>query len=79
MNGQAIFTREQLTIENVIQRKLGYFKVPQAFRDVFGSPIHFPEPSAVSTAEHSDKVFLIYEFPKSEMDKLRRKDSEVKE
>lgn len=72
-------TREPLTIENVIQRKLGYLKVPQAFRDTYGSPVHFPEPTRVSKAEHPEVVFLIYEFPKSEMEKLKRKDSEVKE
>jgi hypothetical protein len=70
--------REQLHIENVVQRKLGYLKVPQAFRDTYGSPVHFPEPTNVSRAEHPDIVFLIYEFPKSEMEKLRKKDSEVK-
>lgn len=74
MSGLPITQRVQLSIEKVIQRKLGYLKVPQAFRDKFGSPVHFPEPKQVSTAEDNDTVFLIYEFPKSEMDKLKKQE-----
>lgn len=67
-----IINREQLSVEQVIQRKLGYMKVPQAFRDEFGSPIHFPEPTRVSMAKSQDAVFLIYEFPRTKMDELRK-------
>jgi len=73
-----ITDREQLSIENVIQRKLGYLKVPQAFRDIFGSPVHYPEPKRVSKAETHDTTFLIFEFPKAEMDTLK-KTGDVKE
>jgi hypothetical protein len=64
--------RTMLSIENVIQKKLGYLKVPQAFRDVFGSPIYWPEPVNVSTCEDSGKVFLIYEFSKEQMNKIKK-------
>ena len=69
---QPITQREVLSIEKVIQRKLGYLKVPQAFRDKYGSPVHYPEPKQVSTAETEFGVFLIYEFPKAEMLKLQK-------
>jgi len=64
--------RRKLSIENIIQKKLGYLKVPQAFRDIFGSPIYWPEPADVSTFEDSETVFLIFEFPKGEMNKIRK-------
>ena len=67
-----ITQRKQLSIANVVQRKLGYLKVPQAFRDKFGSPVHYPEPKVVSEATDSDTVFLIYEFPRSEMELLKK-------
>lgn len=64
--------RTRLSIENVIQKKLGYLKIPQAFRDVFGSPRYWPEPMNVSTFENNEMVFLIFEFSKSEMNLVRK-------
>lgn len=73
-----ITQREELGMENVVKKDLPYLKVPQKFRDEFGSPVHYPEPRIVSKSESHDTVFLIYEFPKTEMDKLRKKKKEVK-
>jgi len=73
-----ITQREELGIEDVVMRNLPYLKVPQRFRDIFGSPVHFPEPRRVSKSESHDTVFLIYEFPKLDMDKLRKNTDEVK-
>lgn len=73
-----IVGRQVLSIGKVIQRKLGYLKVPQAFRDRFGSPVHWPEPKQVSQCENDEVVFLIYEFPKEEMQALEKKKSEMK-
>jgi hypothetical protein len=73
-----IISRQALSIGKVIQRKLGYLKVPQAFRDRFGSPIHWPEPEQVSSSENESTVFLIYEFSKTKMQSLD-KIEEVKE
>lgn len=73
-----ITQREELGMEKVVKRDLPYLKVPQKFRDEFGSPVHFPEPNRVSKSEDINNVFLIYEFPKEGMDKLRKDSKEVK-
>ena len=67
-----IVQREELGMEKVVMPNLPYLKVPQKFRDEFGSPVHYPEPRRVSKSESGDTVFLIYEFPKLDMDKLRK-------
>ena len=64
--------RVMLSIESVIQRKLGYLKVPKAFRDIFGSPQKWPEVKNVSSFEDEEHVFLIYEFSKDEMNEVRK-------
>lgn len=72
-----ITQREELSIGKVIVPKMGYLKIPRALRDDFGSPVNWPEPRRVSTAENDTTVFVIYEFPKMEMLELK-KQSEVK-
>ena len=74
-----ITQREELGMEKVVMPNLPYLKVPQKFRDQFGSPIHYPEPKRVSKSENHDTVFLIYEFPKVDLEPLSQDIPEVKE
>ena len=73
-----ITQRRELGIEKVVMTNLPYLKVPQKFRDEFGSPVHYSEPTRVSKSESHDTVFLIYEFPKDEAGKLQIIKKEVK-
>jgi len=67
-----ITQRQELSIGKVIVPKMGYLKIPQALRDEFGSLVNWPEPRRVSTADSDTTVFVIYEFPKLEMLKLKK-------
>ena len=67
-----ITIRENIGIENMIQRGLGYLKVPKAFKDQYGSPVYYPEPLHVSMIVRGEGVLLIYEFSKAGLDRCRR-------
>lgn len=67
-----IIGTEKLGVGTIIVRGLGYLRVPEAFRQVFGAPKYYPEPSNVLVAEEKRNILLIYKFPKAKMDALKK-------
>ena len=63
-----------VTKPDLINRDLGYLKVPEQVRREYGSPRKYPAPDA-SLEITNDEIKVIYRFPKVEMEALR----EVKE
>ena len=73
LNKNDIIGRKPLRLGKVIVPKLGYLRVPSAFRQIFGSPIYYPEPTEVSTVTQGGGVFLILKFPRKQMEALQKK------
>jgi len=53
--------------------QLPYFKVPRLLKKLYGSPIHWPEPSEVNMKVDDRHVSVVFKFDKDKMESLKRK------
>lgn len=68
--GEALELKESLIVPS-----MGYLKVPERFKNLFGgvSPKHYPNPRASMIEDkESDEVHLIFSFNLREISKLRK-------
>ena len=59
-----------ITKPDLINRDLGYLKVPEQIRKEYGSPKRYPAPDA-SLEMTDDEIRLIFKFPRMEMESLK--------
>lgn len=59
-----------VTKPDLINRDLGYLKVPESVRREYGSPKRYPAPN-VSLEISENEVKLIYKFPRVEMESIK--------
>lgn len=55
------------TEEQLIERR-GYLRVPVQFRQMYGSPLHYNNPTAIIETVDG-KVRLVYEWPEGDVKK----------
>lgn len=59
--------------EKLIVNELGYLKIPQAVKGIYGTPTKFPNPDW-SIIDDKELLILVYKFKKSDM--VERKEGE---
>ena len=74
-------TKAQSLDEELIVGSMGYLRVPHAFKAMFGgvSAKRYPAPRASMVDKEGDEeIHLIFSFPRSAMEQLKKKEKEEK-
>lgn len=53
--------------EILLDKNTGYLRVPQAIKDKFGAPVHYPNPTWRIEKNNKDVLELVYVFDKEKM------------